>query len=233
MGRKNKYSKEIKTKAVEEYIKGIKSINEIAQKLGCGIKSIRVWVMMYKKYGTDIFDEKPNNQSYTKEFKEKVVKEYLDGKGSILSLKTKYKILSDNTLRNWILKYNNGIMLTDYKPKNEVYTMKSRKVSYEERIEIVNHCIANDYDYKGTSDKYNVPYSQVYTWVKKVKDKGYESLKIQKKGPKPKYLVNSQTNEELLQLEIARLRMEKKRLELEVEVLKKKHRLQKRANIRK
>ena len=109
MGRKNKYSKEIKTKAVEEYIKGIKSINEIAQKLGCGIKSIRVWVMMYKKYGTDIFDEKPNNQSYTKEFKEKVVKEYLDGKGSILSLKTKYKILSDNTLRNWILKYNNGI----------------------------------------------------------------------------------------------------------------------------
>ena len=126
-----------------------------------------------------------------------------------------------------------GIMLTDYKPMSEVYTMKSRKVSYEERIEIVNYCIANNYDYKGTADKYNIPYSQVYTWVKKVKENGYESLKLQKKGPKPKYLVEPQTNEELLQLEIERLRREKERLELEVEVLKKKHRLQKRANIRK
>ena len=111
--------------------------------------------------------------------------------------------------------------------------MKSRKVSYEERIEVVNYCITNNYDYKDTADKYNVPYSQVYTWVKKVKENGYESLKLQKKGPKPKYLVEPQTNEELLQLEIERLRREKERLELEVEVLKKKHRLQKRANIRK
>ena len=111
--------------------------------------------------------------------------------------------------------------------------MKSRKVSYEERIEIVNFCIKNNYDYKGTAVKYNVPYSQVYTWVKKVKENGYDSLKLQKKGLKPKCIVEPQTNEELLQQEIERLRREKERLELEVEVLKKKHRLQKRANIQK
>lgn len=29
---------------------------------------------MYKKYCTDIFDEKTNNKSYTKEFKKKVIK---------------------------------------------------------------------------------------------------------------------------------------------------------------
>ena len=155
------------------------------------------------------------------------------GVGSLRDIQLKYKILSPETLRKWILKYNNDIILTDYKPMSEVYTMKSRKVSYEERIEIVNYCIANNYDYKGTADKYNVPYYQVYTWVKKVKENGHESLKLQKKGPKSKYLVEPQTNEELLQLEIERLRREKERLELEVEVLKKKHRLQKRADIRK
>ena len=84
-----------------------------------------------------------------------------------------------------------------------------------------------------TADKYNLPYSQVYTWVQKVKENGYESLVPKKKGPKQKNLVEPQTNEELLQLEIERLRREKERLELEVEVLKKKHRLQKRANIQK
>ena len=164
---------------------------------------------------------------------EQAIKEYLAGAGSLRDIQLKYKILSPDTLRKWILKYNNGIILTDYKPMSEVYTMKSRKVSYEERIEIVNYCIANNYDYKGTADKYNVPYSQVYTWVQKVKENGYESLVPKKKGAKPKNLVEPQTKEELLQLEIERLRREKERLELEVEVLKKKHRLQKRANIRK
>ena len=99
-------------------------------------------------YRDSIFNDKPFNSTYTREFKENVVKEYLDGKGSIESLQIKYKILSNSTLRKWILKYNNGIILKDYKPMSEVYTMKSRKVSYEERIEIVNYCIANNYDYK-------------------------------------------------------------------------------------
>ena len=188
---------------------------------------------MFDSYGESIFDDKTSNNSYTKDFKEKVVKEYLDGKGSLREIQIKNKILSPETLRKWILKYNNDIILTDYKPMSEVYTMKSRKVSYEERIEIVNYCIANNYNYKCTADKYKLPYSQVYTWVQKVKENGYESLVPKKKGPKPKYLVEPQTNEELLQQEIERLRREKERLELEVEVLKKKHRLQKRAIIRK
>ena len=107
--------------------------------------------------------------TYTREFKENVVKEYLDGKGSIESLQIKYKILSIGTLRKWILKNNKGIILKDYKPMSEVYTMKSRKVSYEERIEIVNYCISDNYDYKSTANKYFIPYAQVYTCVKKVK----------------------------------------------------------------
>lgn len=233
MGRKAKYTKEIKIKVVNEYIKGIKSIGDIAYELGCCKETVRGWVLMYKEHGDDIFDDKPHNQSYTKEFKEKVVKEYLDGEGSIIDLKTKYKILGYNTLKKWILQYNNGIILTDYKPMSEVYTMKSRRVSYEERIEIVNYCMSNDYDYKSTANKYNVPYSQVYTWVSKVKKNGYESLKLHQKGPKPKNLVEPKTSEELLELENERLRKENERLQLEVEVLKKKHRLQRRTDTQK
>ena len=35
---------------------------------------------------------------------------------------------------------------------SEMYSIKSRKVSYEERIEIVNYSISNNYDYKGTAN---------------------------------------------------------------------------------
>lgn len=233
MGRKNKYTKDIKVKAIKEYLAGKKSIREISNELDCNKSVLPRWILLYKEFGSEIFEDKAHNSNYSKEFKEQVASEYLSGKGSIIDLMRKYKILSYESIRKWILKYKDGIMLTDYKPMSEVYTMKSRKVSYEERIEIVNYCIENNYDYKGTADKYNVPYSQVYTWVKKVKENGYGSLELKKKGPKPKYLVKPQTNEELLQLEIERLRREKERLELEVEVLKKKHRLQKRVDIRK
>ena len=230
MGRKNKYLKEIKVKVIKEYKKGTKSIAEICNELNCDRITFLNWLHMFDSYGESIFDDKTSNNSYTKDFKEKVVKEYLDGKGSLREIQVKYKILSPDTLRKWILKYNNGIILTDYKPMSEVYTMKSRKVSYEERIEIVNYCISNNYDYKTTADKYRVPYSRVYTWVQKVKTNGYEGLILKKKGPKSKYQVEPKTPEELLELENERLRRENERLQLELEVLKKKHRLQKRAN---
>ena len=218
MGRKPKYTKETK---IKEYIEGRKSFIDICNDLNCGKTPLRMWIKLFNKYGDSVFDDKPFNSTYTREFKENVIKEYLDGKGSIESLQIKYKILSTETLRKWILKYNNGIILADYKPMSEVYSMKSRKVSYEERIEIVNYCISNNYDYKSTANKYFIPYAQVYTWVKKVKEKGYESLKLQKKGRKSKHSVKSKTQEDLLELEDERLRRENERLQLELEVLKK------------
>lgn len=230
MGRKSKYTKETKIKAIKEYNKGIKSLSEICNELDCNKGNFLDWINMFNVHGESVFDDKKSNNTYTKDFKEKVIKEYLSGKGSLRDIQVKHKILSTATLRKWILKYNNGIIITDYKPMSEVYTMKSRKVSYEERIEIVNYCMSNDYDYKSTANKYNVPYSQVYTWVKKVKENGYESLKSQKKGPKPRCLLEPKTSEELLELENERLRRENERLQLELEVLKKKHRLQKRAS---
>lgn len=53
---------------------------------------------------------------FSKEFKIKVVKEYLNGEGSLSDLVTKYKIYDGGTLRNWILMYNSGIEIKDYDP---------------------------------------------------------------------------------------------------------------------
>ena len=129
MGRKPKYTKETKIKVIKEYIEGRKSFIDICKDLNCGKTTLRMWIKLFNKYGDSVFDDKPFNSTYTREFKENVIKEYLDGKGSIESLQIKYKILSTETLRKWILKYNNGIILADYKPMSEVYSMKSRKVS--------------------------------------------------------------------------------------------------------
>ncbi|MEG1312583.1 MAG: helix-turn-helix domain-containing protein [Romboutsia sp.] len=50
------------------------------------------------------------------------------------------------------------------------------KTTLDERIEIVGFCIANNFNYELTSNKYNISYNQIYTWVKKYKQNGYEGL---------------------------------------------------------
>ena len=37
---------------------------------------------------------------------------------------------------------------------------KGRKTSFEERIEIVEYCIAHDHNYTATAEKYEISYQQ-------------------------------------------------------------------------
>ena len=117
MGRKAKYTPEQKVQACEDYLSGRKSAVEIARQLGMG-KGGRTrvcnWSTRYKTYGSSVFEETHHNRSYSKEFKEKVVREYLTGRGSFKDLAVKYNIPSDETIRQWVSSYNNHIELRVY-----------------------------------------------------------------------------------------------------------------------
>ena len=82
-----------------------------------------------------------------------------------------------------------------------------RKTTIEERQEIVKYCIDNNRDYKGTAEKYDVSYAQVYEWVKKYTENGEEGLK-DKRG-------KHKTDEEVDELE--RLRRENLRLKRQLQ----------------
>ena len=120
---------------------------------------------------------------------------------------------------SWIKKYNNLEELKDYNPKWEIYMKDySRKTTYEERIEIVNDCLTNDKNYKGTAHKFNVSYTQVYQWVKKYEKYGEEGL-IDKRGKRKDEEQLSET--EILQHKVKMLERQLKEKEMENEVLKK------------
>lgn len=222
MGRKNRFTKEQKIKVILDYKNGIKGHTQIRNDLDIGSRTFRRWIALYESIGESAFDDKPRNRQYTKEFKLQVVNDYLNGAGSLLDLMKKYKIYSEQTIQSWIKEYNSSGELKDYKPNIEVYTMKARKTTFEERVEIVKYCINNNNNYSETSIKYSVPYSLVYQWVKKYNQSGIDALKYQKKGPKPKEEYIPATPEEKLQAELQKLQLENERLKLENEVLKKK-----------
>ena len=122
-------------------------------------------------------------------------------------------------MQKWIIKYNNLEELRDYNPKPEVYMQdRSRKTTYEERIEIVNYCLEHGKNYKDAAELFNVSYTQVYQWVNKYKEDGKEGL-TDKRGKRKK---EEQLSEiEQLQRKVKILERQIKEKEMENEVLKK------------
>ena len=79
MGRVPKYSNEIKLIIVKRYLNGEGSYESLAKEINAHGTTVEAWVKKYKSYGESAFDLQKNNNSYTKEFKELVVLDYLNG----------------------------------------------------------------------------------------------------------------------------------------------------------
>lgn len=234
MGRKAKYSKEVKIKACKDYEKGHISLQGIADEIGTTNEVVRQWYLRYKEHGPNALDSSSRNQSYSKEFKLSVVEEYTSGKYSLSDLSSKHNTATE-VIRNWVNKWYNGIEEKDYDPKGDVYTMKSRKTTFEERLEIVQWVIDNNMSYKDAADKYSITYALVYKWTRAYIDKGPEVLKYQKRGPKPKSEIdeNSLPEIEKLKHELEKEKALRKRREFELEILKKKEEFERQLRSRK
>lgn len=230
MGRKIKYNKGLKLEIVKRYLKG-ESASSLANEYGMPksmAKKIIHWARRYEILGEKGFEHSSTNQSYSKELKLQVISEYLNGVDSFEGLANKYNISKGEIVRQWIIKYNKGIEIKDYDPKGDVYTMKSRKTTFEERLEIVNYVLANNNDYKGAADKYSVPYANVYNWVKKYNESGEDGLSDSRGRPSSKEPNYELTDLEKKDLEIEKLKRELERSKMVIEVLKKNIEIQER-----
>ena len=207
MSKKIRFTPEEKEQAVIDYLDRNKSRTQICEELCISSRTIQDWAIIYNKHGIAGFARKTRNSSYSKEFKVKVVEEYIKGEGSSIDLGIKYNI-SSGLLRSWVRMYNANRELKDYNPKQEVYMAQARrKTTLEERKEIVDYCINHNRDYKNTAAKYDVSYSQVYSWVRKY-DTDVETGLTDKRG-------QHKTDDEVDELE--RLRRENLRLKRQLE----------------
>lgn len=218
MGRKAKFNKEVKIAACEKYKNGKGTFDSIAKEVECNKTVLRKWYHDYINHGESIFDDKPRNNSYTAEFKLEVIDEIK--KSSIVAASSKFGI-SIEVVRKWFLIYNNGEIIKDYSPCGEVYTMKARKTTLEERIDIVKYVLENDNDYKGAANTYLVPYASVYQWVQKYLKNGEESLRDSRGRTKVGEIKNNLTELEKKDIEIERLKRELERHKRAEEILKK------------
>lgn len=229
MGRKSKYSKELKLSIAKRYLNGEGSTHTLAKEINTANKVVNNWVKQYKAFGESAFDSSTTNASYTKKFKEQVVLDYLNGGGSYFELALKYKIPSDTTILKWVNDYNSHIELKDYIPGGEgIYMAKSRKANKEERIEIAKYCLEHDMDYKTTAKVFETTYANVFNWVKKYKEKGEDGLGDKRGHHKTDEEVDEVT---LLKRQLKQKEHELEMAQLEVRLLKKLDEIERRRSI--
>ena len=95
---------------------------------------------------------------------------------------------------------------------------KGRKTTFEERIEIVQYCIAHNHNYAETAEKYQVSYQQARNYTVKYEAGGIDALKDncgKRKNP------DELSELERLRAEVKLLKAQKERAEMEESFLKK------------
>lgn len=225
MKKNKRLSYEEKLLICQLYEKGEGTQRSLASQFGVHRSVIQILLFKYSKFGAEALRMQQTHQSYTETFKNEVVESYKNGDGGYYDLAIKYRIRNPSLIALWVLGYNN--IKTTHSGSGGIDIM-SRKTTLDERVEIVEYLIQNEFDYQGTSMKFEVSYQQVYTWYKKYQVSGVDGLN-DKRGRKKK-------DEELSELE--QLRRENERLKKELylseaakEVFKKKRDLEEKAHL--
>lgn len=218
MGRKEKVPAEEKLRAIKAYLSGEQSAARICSDFGIHNQSFRSWIRKYNMDGENGLVINHKNKIYSEEIKCMAIQDYLNDKGSLEYICTKYEISAHSILRGWIKKYNSHKISKSHNTQGDRIMTNGRKTTYEERTVIVAFCISNNYAYQATADKFKVSYQQVYSWVKKYEVNGYDAL-VDRRGKHKNPEELSESEKYAAQLKL--LEAENRRLKMENDFLKK------------
>ena len=220
MSRKGKIDPTQKVQLVEMYLRAEISITEGTRLAGLNSRaSFKDWVSIYKNGGPAGLLDQAHNKYYPKELKLAAVNSYLNGEGSILDITNRFGLRSTVQLRSWIKMYNTHGEITARGGGGGSCMRKTRETTFEERLLIVQDCLANNKNYGAMALKYNCSYQQVRNWVlryEQMGSAGLEDRRGRRAGTQP-----ARTPEEELRDKIAELERKNRDLQMENDLLKK------------
>ena len=220
MSRKGKIDPTQKVQLVEMYLRAEISITEGTRLAGLNSRaSFKDWVSIYKNGGPAGLLDQAHNKYYPKELKLAAGNSYLNGEGSILDITNRFGLRSTVQLRSWIKMYNTHGEITARGGGGGSCMRKTRETTFEERLLIVQDCLANNKNYGAMALKYNCSYQQVRNWVlryEQMGSAGLEDRRGRRAGTQP-----ARTPEEEMRDKIAELERKNRELQMENDLLKK------------
>ena len=154
---------------------------------------------------------------YTKEFKIKLVTEYLSGESGGSPMVAKKYDIPEGTLQNWIIKYQSGGFDNLSKKQNK------DKFTSEFKLSVIQYRQINNTSLRETAEHFNlVNGSMVYRWEKAYQERGLSGLEDNRGRPRKnmtklnkKSKLNTPINESERE-ELIRLREENRLLKMKI-----------------
>lgn len=201
----------------QQYLAGKMTQGQIANIAHVKKTSVYKWIIKYESMGPDAFLTR-RYKKYSAELKLLAVNDYLSGTDSMYGICRKYGIHSPTQLSKWILRYNNSEELKASRTGGYTIMTNGRKTTFNERIEIVQYCIAHHHNYAETAQKYQISYQQARNYTIKYETGGVEMLQ-DKRGKRKS--PDQMSELERLRAENKLLRAEKEKIQMEMLFLKK------------
>lgn len=224
MSNMNRYSAAEKLAIISEIGNGRGSLIAIAERHNIGKTTLNEWRHRYEVYGIAGLERTQEKKRYPESLMVSAVEDYLSGKYTASHVIDKYEVSSRSVLRRWVNRYTGHKSLAKCGSEGRIVT-KGRSTTWDERIEIVQHCLTNNRDYYKTAAQFEVTYQQVYQWVKKYESGGIERLKDGRGRSKSK---EELTDTDIQRLAMKKLEAENERLRAENALLKKFNELERR-----
>jgi len=128
MERKVKYDYDFKLRCVEEVLKKHRSIESVAAENSFDESNLRRWISFYIKYGREGLLPRRKNQSYSTDFKLKVIKTIKKESLSLAEACLAFNIPTKSTIISWQRKYEEeGLTGLKLKPKGRPVSMNIKR----------------------------------------------------------------------------------------------------------
>ena len=101
-------TQEEKLAIVREHLEEGYTIQELSQKHGIHTANIKYYVALYKRHGSSAFENSEEIKVYTREYKLKAIKRYLNGDESMQAISIDLGLKDPSILKDWINKYKAG-----------------------------------------------------------------------------------------------------------------------------
>ena len=182
------YSTIEKLKLLHDYQKSDYGLTVYSDYHGVRPATMSKWIKQFLLAGLAGLIRPKHNQKYSLETKLTAVKAYLSGKYTNQAILRQYQIRNISQLHQWVISYNNDKLRVNQTTRKRVRKM-GRKVTFDEKRQIVRWTIEHNNNYKAAAEKYDISYQRVYSWVRKYRvNSDWEVLKDNRgrnKGKEP------------------------------------------------
>lgn len=171
------YTTEFKLKAVKECLKGERNYNQIAKGLGTNYTTLKGWVERYLDQGEEGLKSKERDKRYDFDLKLNSVKMYLEDGKSYKEIIEENKIMSQNTLRNWVEKYK------EHGEEGLKPTERYKKYSRDLKLKAIKMCLEDNKGYEEVAKELKISSARlVANWTNGYRQYGEKSLDQKTKG---------------------------------------------------